>query len=900
MTFAHTKIQPPRPRAALIERDALQARLAEALTTRCVVLLSAPAGYGKTTLLAQQVARLPPDVAVAWISADAGDDLHRLLECMIAALEPFDPPWRTAPEALAARLAGTPAEDQREIAGEVINALNACDVRHGVMVLDDLHRVDDPTVFRFIDHLIERLGSRWTLVLSSRSDPVLSLARLRASGELAEFRQFQLQFAHDEARRLAHAAGLDDTLADRLFARTHGWPAGLRIAIGAATGGVAATPAVPPERALRASERPMFEYLVSEVLDRLEPRLASFLLRVAVLPELNAERCAVVAGDPNALARLEEIERLGLFVDVLDAPAPTLRLHDLFRDALVRTLEQRDPASLADARRLAVETEPDPMRRITLLLDAGELVQAAALVYAHVPPLVARSGPTSATHLMNRFPAAFRERSPELHFVRGLVAWVHWDFPGMLASFERAEAAFAARGDRDDELLARAFRATGLIPMGRLDDSAALVATLRDPDLPAPARTMRLLAEAWLAVDDGRAHDVAPLVTQMLDLLERLDRLDLWYHTTPANRLPGLPEMTRPLLRHAALLVRLSGDEPSTLRALALLVQAWDALWRGHLVQAGTLAERARGDAAWAGSTGAVSGHLLAFIALREAALGRTAAALDAAELRFRELGVQHSAWGRWLLLLFVARTAAACNDADALRRALGRVEAQRLLAAPTVNPARTRSIVPLEAQLAWQEGRVDDAVSLWRVALSHEAQIEVWGLAAESRVRLAGALIRRGDIAEAADVLSPVFERAGQEGTLGGAVLAADALTELAAVPWRDALPADRQITLQTWSRALQNELRAERHRATGVSSPGTDGVASPADHWRGLTKREREVLARIAAGDSNKLIARALDLSLHTVKRHVANILDKLALDSRGQAAAWYRDRALTPSSS
>src|SRR5512134_283303 len=122
MTFARTKIQPPRPRLTFVERAGVQARLAEALRTRRLVLLCAPAGYGKTTLLAQEVARLT-DAAVAWVTADAGDTLQRLLECMVAALEPFDPPWRTAPEALVARVTES-VQAQRDVAAELINTLH--------------------------------------------------------------------------------------------------------------------------------------------------------------------------------------------------------------------------------------------------------------------------------------------------------------------------------------------------------------------------------------------------------------------------------------------------------------------------------------------------------------------------------------------------------------------------------------------------------------------------------------------------------------------------------------------------------------------------------------------------------------------------------------------------------
>jgi AcrR family transcriptional regulator len=112
----------------------VQAQLADALLNRRVVLLCAPAGYGKTTALAHEIARLPPEHAVAWISADAGDDLQRLLECMLAALEPFDPPWRTAPESLVTRVGRASTEEQRTLAAEIINTLDACEVAHGINI----------------------------------------------------------------------------------------------------------------------------------------------------------------------------------------------------------------------------------------------------------------------------------------------------------------------------------------------------------------------------------------------------------------------------------------------------------------------------------------------------------------------------------------------------------------------------------------------------------------------------------------------------------------------------------------------------------------------------------------------------------------------------------------------
>ena len=377
MTFPRTKLQPPRPRASYVERGTLHAQVADALQSRRAVLVCAPAGYGKTMLLAQAVAQLPAGHALAWIAVDAGDDLQRLVECLLAALEPHDPPWRTAPEALLARV-GRSADERRAVAADILNALDACEVPHGVIAFDDLHRVGDADFFRFLDLLLERMPARWTLALSSRTDPPVALARLRASDELAEFRQLQLQFARDDARRMAAEAGIPAALADRLFDRTQGWAAGLRIAIGAARADAsgAASPAA-IERALRAGNRPLFDFLLTEVLGDLSPELADFLQRVSVLPELDAKRCAAVSGNENAAAQLDAIERLGLFVDVIDGPVRTLRLHDLLRDALQQRLALERPELHRELRMRAADTEPDPARRIALRLDAEDYAAAA-------------------------------------------------------------------------------------------------------------------------------------------------------------------------------------------------------------------------------------------------------------------------------------------------------------------------------------------------------------------------------------------------------------------------------------------------------------------------------------------------------------------------------------------
>jgi LuxR family maltose regulon positive regulatory protein len=880
MTFALTKIQPPRVRTASMAREDLESRLATALSAQRVVLVCAPAGFGKTALLAHALGRLPDGTGRAWIAADEGDDLERLVGCMLAALEPCDPPWRSAPERLAARIAAAGDADRHALAAEIVNTLEATGVPHGVIVLDDLHRVADPACHAFLGILVERLGPRWTLAISTRSEPPLPLARLRAAGELAEFRQPQLQFTPAEAARLM--TGLEPSVAQALYERTQGWPAGLSLAASAVAGTEGAGSAATLERRLRAADRPLFEFLLAEVLGGLRARLVDFLLRTSVLPDLEPGRCAAVSGMEDAARLLDEVERLGLFVTTLDAPTQMLRLHDLFREALQHRLGLEQPALLAELRRRAAQTEPDPFRRITLLVEAGEAGAAAEELYQHAPPVLPLAGTPAVARLVSSFPDAMRETAPELLHVRGLVDWVHWDFPAMLADFERAATGFAARGTADRAQLSRGYGAHALISRGRLDEAAALLATLRDREVSPPARVMALNAEIWLAIDTGRLRAVAPLLDRMLDLLQEVDQISLWYHTTPPNRLPGLPGIVTPLSRHAALLARVAGDEPTPLGAMAVLSQAWCELWQGRIREAEDLLRRADADARWSGTTGAVRTHQLLLSALLHALRGDRQRALEDAWTRVREFEGGYGAWGRCNLRAFAARIAAVTGDVVALREALRQVEVERARLDPHVYDAALRPFEPIAAQLAWLEGHPDEAIRRWRAALDAEEEIDLYGQATETRLRLARALLGRGDTPAAAAAAVAALESASRDGGPGGALLATDALVELADFGWGGRLGASHLSLLREWAALFEPPGAAAR--------PAAEAAAMAQLR---LSPREAEVLDLIAAGASNKHIARTLELSPHTVKRHVANILDKLGLASRGQAAAWRHTR-------
>lgn len=438
--FAPTKIQPPLLRTQLVAREALVQRLVAAIGQARLTLLCAPAGFGKTVALTQAIhAFAAQQQPVAWVSADEEDDLHRLFASLAAALDPFDLPWRHAPEALLAALDES-VQRRAQAVDELLAALAAAGVPRGLLVFDDLHRIQDPAAFDLLERLVSRLPPSWSVVIGSRVEPPLPLMRWRASGELAEFRQDDLRFGAAEVQGLLAATGAAAPCSvDELLQRTGGWPAGLRLNLHARPGRDAQRSA-----AGAAAQRHVFDYLASEVLDEVPSGLRDFLLRCAVLPELTPARCEAVSGDARAARWLAEIERRGLFATVLDADAPTLRLHDLFREFLEDRLRRDHPDEWAALLARAAAQEPDAARRVNLLLRAGAHGEAESALVAAVPQLLLAGGHAQAIRLIEQFPAEQRDASPLLAFARGLCAWPRFEWRTMQAVMERAASRLPA------------------------------------------------------------------------------------------------------------------------------------------------------------------------------------------------------------------------------------------------------------------------------------------------------------------------------------------------------------------------------------------------------------------------------------------------------------------------
>ena len=885
--FALAKIQPPRPRIGLIERPRLERELGHALLHQRVVLLAAPAGYGKTAALARQIRLLPADCALAWVCADEDDHLQRFLACLSSALEPYDLPWRVAPEALSVLAQGD--RGLRAAAAELVNALAASERQHGVIVVDDLHRVGDPQVLALLQALIERLPDHWTLVIGSRVEPRLPLSRLRVAGELAEFRQDALRFSADEVAALCAALPEDNAPrdVDELLQRTGGWPVGLRLSLSAPAG-------VHPRQLAGVTQRHLFDYLAAEVLDDMPAELSSFLLRCSVLPEMTAARCAHVSGRTDAGRLLDELERRALFVSTLQADELTLRLHDLVRDFLQDRLQRDHADELPALLCRAAEHEPDLQRALAWLARAGAWERAAEMLLQRGAPLFMRGRGAEVEQLLQLFPPTELASRTELHWLRGLAAMQHLDFDALLAAMQQAALGFERAGREREAVLARAYACLGLQHAGRLDEDAATLQALRERPLDAPTRAFVCCASVWSAYARADAEAVAPHYAQMLQALEQVDDATLWHRCAIVSVLIGLPGMAPLLERFAAGALRLAGDAPSELQCSALHLRAGLALQRGRVDEAQHWLDQADEAYRWLGMTRGMSHSNAILHVVCDALRGDAAASHAAAERLIGDLRqhspASHRRASEYLALSAHSQASWVLQDEAAVRRL-----DQAL--AHAANPAEWR-VAALCRQLsqacvALLDQRLNDARALLQ-PLADGPNRGTYFLADQARWLLADLLCRQGDVRTAADLLRRAVGAAGEQGGAGGARLAGrPVLRRLAAGKAAALLDVGLRGALQaladTPSAAPPGPSAAPTTRTSLAAANAASSDNAP--RFPGLSARELEVLERIAHGDSNKLIARAFDLSPHTVKRHVANILDKLGVDTRGQAAARWR---------
>ena len=481
-----TKLFVPRARADLVVRPRLLDRLAHPDDGCRCTLLSAPAGAGKTTLLAAWLATR--ELPAAWLSLDERDqDVHRFVRYLVAAFQSVAPgcgtttlAWLDVPEAAVEAVLTSLVNDVARLPDGTL------------LVLDDYHLVRSTGVHEAVGFLLEHLPPSTSLVLSTREDPPLPMARLRGRGELRELRAADFSFTVDEASELlVDGMGLPLSPAHvvALVTRTEGWAAGLQLA-GLAMRSHADVAAF--VTAFTGSHRLVADYLAAEVLDRQPARLRRFLLTTSVLDRMSAPLCDAVLAETGAQCVLDKLERTNLFVVPLDDERVWFRYHHLFAQVLRVRLAAEDPTAAAAVHRRAATWFGSAgllPESVDHALAAGDVDDAAARIEAVVPMMLADHDIDRAmTGWLEALPAPTVRARPALCLAR---AW---------------HAIHAPRIDEAIDWVAAAERTTPEGPAGRRFRGAtaalrALASVFQPSTAPAVAQGLaeRALADlpAW-------------------------------------------------------------------------------------------------------------------------------------------------------------------------------------------------------------------------------------------------------------------------------------------------------------------------------------------------------------------------------------------------------------------
>jgi LuxR family maltose regulon positive regulatory protein len=895
MPVLATKLHVPEPRTDLVVRHRLQDRLASAERdfTR-LVLVSAPAGFGKTTVLSQWFAA--SSAKIAWISLDAGDnDVRRFLTHLIAALQ-------TTNADLGRDAQGLVAGSEVSVDAVLTSVVNDLDTlaEATVLAFDDYHEITALPVHEAVAFLLDHLPRHVRLAMTTRSDPPLPLARLRSNGGLLELRAADLRFTVGEAAALLNdVMGL--TLADgdvrTLDDRTEGWAAGLQLAALSIRGRKDATAFVD---AFAGSHRFVLDYLVEEVLDRQPAEVRTFLLETSVLREMTAPLCDALTGRAGSDAVLETLDRDNVFVATLDEDRSWYRYHHLFADALRVRLRAQHPERVGELHVVAAGW----LAEHGLLADAvrhaiasGDMERVADLFELGLADLRQHRQDGTIREWLAALPDDVVRARPLLATTAGWSRLAAGDFPGVEPWLAAAEEALTAPQ----------------VALGSVPGALAGAATARAAEL----RGLPSMIEVYRASVAQARGDVDGTVGHARRAFELAGPADHFARGASAGFL-GLAAWAggdlgaaTDIFGEAVASLRAAGMVADELGSTVVLANLW--LGRGRPDEARRLYERALAVAEnHAGPVLSTTGDLhvgLADVLREQGDLDGAARHLEAA----RELGDRASLpenRHRWYTAM--AALLRAQGDLDGALAMLDRAE-------PLFRPGYFPDVRPISAMRArvWLAANRVDAVRDWARARGVTTADPASYLAEYDQLTLARLLVVEGgdSVAQALTLLGHIVEAAGTAGRDGSVIEAsvvralahraagdpAAALADLssalaAGVPvgycrlFLDEGPAMIDL-LQQVERTGPADARPHARRLAerllaGARRPSPPVSASLSDQR--LSDRELEVLRLLATDLTGPEIARALFVSVNTLRTHTKHIFTKLDVNTRRAAVS------------
>jgi LuxR family maltose regulon positive regulatory protein len=859
-----TKLHLPAPRSNWITRPRLTAALTDGLDHgMSLILVTAPPGYGKTTLLAEWCAsQVPGNRPVAWLSlGDDDNDLTQFLRYVMAALEKagitLGSNTRTlvdAPEPVGMKLIMT------GLINDLTLLASPC-----LLVMDDYHFIADQTIHEAITFLLDHMPANLQLILASRHDPPLPLARWRSRGKIYEIRASDLQFSGSEAAKFLTrvlGATLDAEAIDALCERTEGWAAGLQLAALSLRERADLTAYV---RAFTGTNRFVFQYLADEVLNRQSTDIQQFMLQLSILDRFCGPLADALTNRTGSQVLLERLYASDLFILPLDEEGIWYRYHHLFRDFLRHHLKRSDPARAPALYRSAVdwfERERLFAEAVPFALAIPDYDLTARLITPIGIPMIQRGEHGILRRWLDSIPATVLSASPDLSY---LSAWLYL-FTGQIERYEQpllaAEAAWRAAGDS--------------LKLGQALDQRAHFARLQ-----------------------GNGQVAFDLATQALRYLPDDDRFDRASSLLAlAEGLVLLGDVTRGnhYLQEVRDLARASGN--AIIEVLAYRVLGTIHMTQGKLHAAAeafkTVLQRTETRAIWQRVEAHVGLATIYYewndlsasaqhLALAEAAsdVGRRDVFFGPGYLAMVPLALAQGQ-GEHAITALARAEAAAMRLGHPVQLAEARSWALKLRPGPPVRTENARITERLHAEQIgllrrWiQDGHAAEAVPYLERLLNADEAAGRFGQAIKVRILLAMACRHMGQDSRAIAVLERALEFAEPEGYVRTFIDEGKPMLTLLG-----------QVRLRGTAVSFIGRLLTAFPPPAQVEEQSGAGRVNPA-LAEGVGERERTILRLIAQGLSNREIAETLVIAPSTVKWYIHSLYSKLNVKSRTQALA------------
>ncbi|MFC1923452.1 LuxR C-terminal-related transcriptional regulator [Chloroflexota bacterium] len=870
-----TKLYIPPTRPVLVPRPRLIKQINEGLD-RKLTLISAPAGFGKTTLVTEWLDvknESQVENKIAWLSLDEGDnDPARFLSYFITSLIRIEAIESAQGKGLLGLLQSPQPTPTEAVLTSLINEIAAIPDKI-ILVLDDYHLIDAQPIHDALSFLLENIPPQLHLVIATREDPHLPLARLRVRSQMTELRATDLRFTSSEAAEfLNQVMGLDLSTEDiaALETRTEGWIAGLQLAAISLQGHADTSRLI---QSFTGSNRLVLDYLIEEVLDQQPENVQTFLLQTAILDRLCGSLCDALTGQNNSQAILEILDNTNLFIVPLDNERRWYRYHHLFADLLRQRLHQssagdegRGVAGLHNRASVWFEDNGLEIEAFQHAAAANDFTHAERLIEGVGLPLYWRGAATPVLNWLESLPTTVLDARPSL--------WVTY----------ASTLVFAAQSSGVEEKLQFAEAALGdAEPDEKPQDLFGRIAALR----------------SMMAVPQ---HQIETIMAQANRALELLNPENLTYRTAAtwtlgyAYEVQGNRAAASRAYTDVISISQASGNFMFTLAATTSLGNIQEAENQLHLA-----AETQRRALQMAGDPP------VPFACASHLGLARIFYEwndLDAAQLH-AEQSVQLAQQ------IEGVDTPAACELLLArIKLAQGDVDGASAFLAQADQFVRQHNFVHMSPEVVAIQVlislRHDDLAAAAHLTEKHELPINL------ARVHLA-----QGDSGEALALLEPLRRQAEsrdlEDERLKVMVLQAVALhahdeTEKAVRMLGDALalgepggfirtfvdegPPMARLLYEALNYEIAPDYVQRLLAAFPTKEPErSDSSKTHAPHTEliePLSKREIEVLQLISEGLTNQEVATRLHLSLYTVKAHARNIYTKFGVENRIQAVA------------